>query len=92
MRQFSPEYGRNTLKTVLSWLLLGPWFALLGVMAHAEVRLANIFGEHMVLQRQQAISVWGWATPGEAVRVKLHRQVSRTVTDVQGRWRGRIRA
>ncbi len=75
------------MKTVLSWLLLGPWFALLGVMAHAEVRLANIFGEHMVLQRQQAISVWGWATPGEAVRVKLHRQVSRTVTDVQGRWR-----
>ena len=56
-------------------------------MAHAEVRLANVFGEHMVLQRRQAIPVWGWAIHGESVRVELHRQFARTTADAQGRWR-----
>lgn len=37
----------------------------------AEVRLANIFGDNMVLQQEKPIRVWGWAPPGEAVKVTL---------------------
>ena len=38
---------------------------------HADVRLPAVFSEHMVLQRQQKIRVWGWAEAGEAVTVTL---------------------
>ncbi|MFN5900212.1 MAG: hypothetical protein ACK48Y_21975, partial [Planctomyces sp.] len=37
----------------------------------AEVRLASVFGDHMVLQREQPLKVWGWASPGERVQVTV---------------------
>jgi len=52
----------------------------------AEVRLAHIFGDHMVLQRHQAIPVWGWAHPGEGVRVELNQQQTQARADANGRW------
>jgi len=46
--------------------------ALLATAAHAqELRLARIFGDHMVLQQQEPIRIWGWAPPGAAVTVTL---------------------
>ena len=35
--------------------------------AHAELRVANLFGDHMVLQQNQPIRGWGWAEPGSKV-------------------------
>ncbi|WP_158261098.1 MULTISPECIES: sialate O-acetylesterase [Pirellulaceae] len=32
---------------------------------------ASPFGDHMILQRDMPIRVWGWGTPGEKVTVKL---------------------
>jgi sialate O-acetylesterase len=55
--------------------------------SQAEVRLAPIFGDHMVLQRHQSIPVWGWADPGELVRLELNQQRSDAQADSQGRWR-----
>ena len=52
----------------------------------AEVRLAHIFGDHMVLQRHQAIPVWGWAHPGEDVQVELNQQRIHARADANGRW------
>jgi sialate O-acetylesterase len=56
-------------------------------VSQAEVRLAPIFGDHMVLQRHQPIPVWGWADPGEMVRLELNQQRTQTQADSQGRWR-----
>ena len=39
--------------------------------ALANVQLPNIFGDNMVLQRDQAIPVWGKADPGEKITVVL---------------------
>ena len=39
--------------------------------AWAEVRLHRLFSDHMVLQQQQPVRVFGWASPGEKVTVKL---------------------
>ena len=58
-----------------------------GAVSHAAVRLAPIFGDHMVLQRQQPIPVWGWADAGEAVRVALQASVAQTQADAAGYWR-----
>jgi sialate O-acetylesterase len=38
---------------------------------HAEVKLHQLFGDHMVLQRDVETRVWGTANPGEAVTVTL---------------------
>jgi len=39
--------------------------------ARADVSLPHVFGSHMVLQRDTKIPVWGWAAPGEPVKVSL---------------------
>ena len=53
----------------------------------AEVRLAKVFGDHMVLQRDVPIPVWGWADEGEAVAVTLGAQTRSTTANSVGRWR-----
>lgn len=52
----------------------------------AQVRLAGIFGDHMVLQRQAPIRIWGQAAPGESVRVTLAGRSASTMAGHDGRW------
>jgi len=54
--------------------------------AHSAVRLAGVFGDHMVLQRHQPITVWGWADAGEAVQVRLNGARRSTRAGADGRW------
>ena len=54
--------------------------------AFAEVRLPAVFGEHMVLQQQTKIRVWGWADPGESVTVSLARNQGTSKANETGRW------
>ena len=68
------------------------WFLGLLAAAHAEVRLSNVFGDHMVLQRGKAVSVFGTAVPGEKVVVEFHGQSLTTTTDAQGNWQVQLSA
>ena len=55
----------------------------LGVAAQADVRLHNLFTDHMVLQQRTSVPVWGWADDGEKVTVEFHgRKVSTTAKNV----------
>ena len=54
--------------------------------ARAEIKLAAIFGDNMVLQQQLAVPVWGWAAPGKAVTVKFAGQTKTTHADKNGKW------
>lgn len=51
------------------------------------VKIPAIFGEHMVLQQQQPIPVWGTATPGETITVSLAKRQATTVAKPDGSWR-----
>jgi sialate O-acetylesterase len=47
---------------------------LLGILAsgvRAEPRLPHLFSDHMVLQRDAELHIWGWADPGESITVSL---------------------
>jgi sialate O-acetylesterase len=54
--------------------------------AAAEVRLPNLFSDHMVLQRDKAIKVWGWAAAGEKVTVRLADRAANTTANPLGEW------
>ena len=59
----------------------------LPALVSAEVRLASPFTDHMVLQRDQPVPIWGTATPGEKITVKFAGQKKSTVTATDGTWR-----
>lgn len=52
----------------------------------ANVKLANVFSDHMVLQYNTVVPVWGWADAGEKVTVKLGKQSVSTTTGSDGKW------
>jgi len=54
--------------------------------ASADVKLPAIFSEHMVLQQEALVPVWGWADAGEQVTVELAGQVKTTTADANGKW------
>lgn len=54
--------------------------------SQAQVKLAKIFADHVVLQRQKPIPVWGWAKPGEKVNVSLAGQTQQAKANAQGKW------
>jgi sialate O-acetylesterase len=50
------------------------------------VRLASVFTDNMMLQRDKPICVWGWAAPGETVKVTLAKQEASATADADGKW------
>ena len=54
--------------------------------AAAEVNLPKLFGDHMVIQRDVPIPVWGQASPGESIEVSLNGAVEKTTADASGDW------
>lgn len=52
----------------------------------AQLRLSPIFSDHMVLQRDKPLKIWGSATPGKQVRVHIGDVKAATIADYQGRW------
>lgn len=61
-------------------------FALLPSLQAAELRVANIFASHMVLQREKPIAIWGWADPGESVTVAFSAQSQSATAAADGKW------
>ncbi len=53
---------------------------------HAEIRLPHLLASHMILQRENAIPIWGWAAPGEKVTVTFAGQTCVTNAASDGRW------
>jgi len=51
-----------------------------------QIRVPDIFGDHMVLQQNSPIPVWGTAKPGSRVTVRLGYQKQMTHADQDGRW------
>ncbi|WP_198661664.1 sialate O-acetylesterase [Lewinella sp. IMCC34183] len=52
----------------------------------AQVRLPRLISDGMVLQRDQDLTLWGWASPGERIQIEVAEQRIRTRADENGRW------
>jgi len=53
----------------------------------ADVKVPSIFSDHMVLQREMKVPVWGTAKPGEKVTVKFRDQVRAAAAGEDGKWK-----
>jgi sialate O-acetylesterase len=57
--------------------------------SYAAIRLPSIIADHMVLQQQSKITLWGWANPNEKVEISCNWQKN-TITvlaDQKGEWK-----
>ena len=55
-------------------------------LALADLKMASIFGDQMVVQRDQPVRVWGWTTPGTEVAVTLADKSATVTADASGRF------
>ena len=67
-------------------LTAGAFVLLTASAARADVKLPNIFGDHMVLQQKQKNRVWGLAEAGEAVSVAIDQQRHQATAGADGKW------
>ena len=55
-------------------------------ITYAQLEVPTIFSDHMVMQRDQEIKVWGWSKPGDEITCKLASQTSETKASADGTW------
>ncbi len=55
-----------------------------------ELKLATLFADHMVLQRDKPVPVWGWAGVGEQITVEFAGQKKTTIANADGKWIARL--
>lgn len=68
-------------------LLLPCASVLASLGANAAVKLPALFSDHLVLQRDAKVPVWGWAAPGEEVTVTIAGERRTANAGADGRWR-----
>jgi sialate O-acetylesterase len=72
----------NPRLSMLSILLISIFVSL----AVSDVRLPDVISDHMVLQRDITVKIWGWADEDEAVTLRFNNQVRETVAGKDGKW------
>ena len=74
------------MKKLHSFLVASLLLTLSASLCANDLKLASLFSDHMVLQRDQPVPVWGWADPGEAVTVEFGVQKKTATADSEGKW------
>lgn len=78
------------LRAVCSAFLVTSWWTG-STLRSAELPLVSAaFGDNMVLQRDKPAVFWGWARPGEKVRVELSGRTAVAEAGADGKWITRV--
>ncbi|MCP4310109.1 MAG: sialate O-acetylesterase [Bacteroidetes bacterium] len=71
---------------MLFLLVLGLFLG--SAMSASDLKLPSLIGDHMVLQRNSTVNIWGWASPGDVISVQTswdgHNYEA--TTDTEGNW------
>lgn len=73
-------------------LLIATIFLIGFFSVKANIKLPHIIGNHMVLQRDIPVRIWGWADKGEKVTVTFNQQVVSTKAQANGTWQVVLKA
>ncbi|MGZ3929402.1 MAG: sialate O-acetylesterase [Mucilaginibacter sp.] len=71
------------MRSFLTTLLLSCLF----IQGRAQLTPAKLFGDHMVLQRNQEVPVWGWTAKKAKVTVSFNGQSMSAKADEEGNWK-----
>jgi sialate O-acetylesterase len=75
------------LRIPIKWFFIPVLSLILQASIYANVRVARIFSDNMVLQRDINAPVWGSADPGEQVSVTIDGLTVSTRAEADGSWR-----
>ena len=56
------------------------------LLANCQVKLASLFSDNMVFQRDQPVTIWGTAPAGSIITVQLDQEIKSSVADSAQRW------
>ncbi len=93
--KFTPNLNRNRCFAIASHLIASvptPMLrlfllaALLAPSSWADPLLPHLLADHMVLQQDRQIHIWGKADPGEKITVTLEHKTSSAVPGADGTW------
>src|ERR1051325_10406472 len=73
-------------RRLIAFLIATLFVAFGSVVARADVKLPAIFSDHMVVQMDADVAVWGWAGAGEEVSVSLAGQTQTARANADGKW------
>ncbi len=63
---------------------------LLCATSFADVRLPRVLSDHMILQREMPVTLWGWADEGESVEIQLNGNKLAHTSAKNGKWQIQI--
>ena len=67
-------------------------FSFISTLASAQLKVSRLFGDHMVLQREKPVKVWGWANKGDKVELTFNQQKATAKADADGKWMAELPA
>ncbi len=67
-------------------VLIAAAIALTCGAVRADPSLPHLFNDHMVLQRNVKVRVWGWGDPGEKMLINFAGSDAQATTAADGRW------
>ncbi|MEQ9423494.1 MAG: sialate O-acetylesterase [Cyclobacteriaceae bacterium] len=74
------------MKIIYQQLIVLSLALLLSQPAQADVTLAKIFGDNMVLQRDTVVTLWGWADPNEKIKISIGVNQYKAKAEKDGSW------
>lgn len=79
---------RNGYKSIyfrifMSFLIIS---FLQGTPVFSQITLPRLVSDGMILQRNSAVKIWGWASPKENVQVRFINKAYRTKASAKGEW------
>lgn len=73
--------------------LLLPFLLLVAITTSAQLRLPAIFTDHMVIQRESVVPIWGWNSPGWEVKINTSWDTVtvRVITSNTAQWKAELK-
>lgn len=62
------------------------FFLLLYHFSFAQISLPSLISDGMILQRNTSINIWGWASPGEKIKISFNGKTANTITKLNDKW------
>ncbi|HEY8659777.1 MAG TPA: sialate O-acetylesterase [Hanamia sp.] len=56
-------------------------------ISYGEIRLPRLVRDSMILQRDTKVKIWGWASPGEKIKIDFLNKKYKIVADAKGNWK-----